>query len=103
MTIEEELKEYRRKKRKEKITKSIKIAIENMFSWNSNCEAEKLIEKSTKEEEIQLCKKAQDVQDVQEDNLDTCLENNTQESENPDQSKKVNLVPILFLIQIVKL
>lgn len=52
MTVEEKLKEYRRSKYKGEITESIKATIENVIPWNRNCETKKLIEESTKKEEV---------------------------------------------------
>ncbi|XP_032676920.1 uncharacterized protein LOC116846768 isoform X1 [Odontomachus brunneus] len=78
MTVKEKLKEYRRKKYKEEITESIKVTIGNVLPWNRNCETEKLVEESTKQEEkVQLCEKPQD---IQENDQDTWLENNVQKS-----------------------
>ncbi|XP_014477557.1 PREDICTED: uncharacterized protein LOC106745982 [Dinoponera quadriceps] len=81
MTVEEKLKEYRRKKYKEEITESLKAAIGNVFPWNRNTETEKSVEESAEKKEVQLSKEPQDIQDI-EDDLDIWMENNTQKSEN---------------------
>nr|XP_012235969.1 PREDICTED: uncharacterized protein LOC105680103 isoform X2 [Linepithema humile] len=100
MMIKDRLEAYRRKKQKEKMMKSIKSVVRNIFSWNRNDGIKKSVEESTKEEEVKLCEQSQnDIEDVE----NASSEDNVQESKSLDQSNEMNPVPILFLILIAKL
>lgn len=54
MSINERLEAYRRKKRREKMTETIKSAVMNAFPWNRNDRSEKSARELTKDEEVRL-------------------------------------------------
>ncbi|XP_012235968.1 uncharacterized protein Saysd1 [Linepithema humile] len=93
MMIKDRLEAYRRKKQKEKMMKSIKSVVRNIFSWNRNDGIKKSVEESTKEEEVKLCEQSQnDIEDVE----NASSEDNVQESKSTLMTKLIYLLYFLL-------
>ncbi|XP_025264027.1 uncharacterized protein LOC105252658 isoform X3 [Camponotus floridanus] len=76
MSINERLEAYRRKKRREKMTETIKSTVVNALPWNRNDGNEESARELTKDEEVKLCEQQLDIQDTE----DIPLKENAQES-----------------------
>ncbi|XP_050487555.1 uncharacterized protein LOC126872071 isoform X2 [Bombus huntii] len=105
--IKERLEAYRRRKRREEMIESIKNVIKTVLPWNGN--------KSAEDSSVAAPLKS-DIKDDQ-DAESTCSDDSVDQSQCTmlrivtyllyfllwDQKSRVNLVPILYLIQTAKL
>ncbi|EFN66942.1 Uncharacterized protein C6orf64 [Camponotus floridanus] len=95
MSINERLEAYRRKKRREKMTETIKSTVVNALPWNRNDGNEESARELTKDEEVKLCEQQLDIQDTE----DIPLKENAQESKSTVLITKV-IYLLYFLLWI---